>query len=72
MTPQATKKKQKEPEPEPAPETITMNAAERTPDDYDELGDDLSRALGGVRGYDLDALDLEMDDLGPEDLEVLF
>lgn len=74
---QATNKKELEPQP------VRTNAAEslsdgvgavveRTPDDYDELGDDLSRALGGVRGYDLDALDLEMDDLGPEDLEVLF
>lgn len=41
-----------------------------SPDEFDEWGDDLSRALGGVQGFDLDALDLEMDDLGPEDLEV--
>lgn len=45
-------------------------AEEPTADEFDELSEDLSRALGGVRGYDLDALDLEMDDLRPEDLEV--
>ena len=45
-------------------------AAAPTPDDYDDLSEDLSRALRGVQGYDLDALDLEMDDLRPEDLEV--
>lgn len=41
-----------------------------SPDEYDEVSDGFSRALDGVRGFDLDALDLEMEDLGPEDLEV--
>lgn len=41
-----------------------------TPDDFDDLSEDLSRALRGVEGFDLDALDLEMDDLRPEDIEV--
>lgn len=42
----------------------------RSPDEFDTLGDDLSKALRGVRGFDLDALDLEMDDLREEDIEV--
>lgn len=44
---------------------------EQTADEYDDLSEDLSRALRGVQGFDLDALDLEMDDLRPEDLEVI-
>lgn len=51
-------------------EAETAATATTTPDDYDELSEDLSRALGGVQGYDLDSIDLEMEDLRPEDLEV--
>lgn len=40
--------------------------------DFDGASDSFSRALSGVQGFDLDALDLEMDDLRPEDLEVGF
>lgn len=42
------------------------------PGDFDGASDSFSRALSGVQGFDLDALDLEMDDLRPEDLEVGF
>ncbi|CAM9748510.1 unnamed protein product, partial [Ectocarpus sp. 8 AP-2014] len=42
-----------------------------TPNEYEDMSEDLSRAVLGVQGYDMDGLDLEMTDLRPEDLEEL-